>query len=223
MNKRSLLLVAIVAGLGYLASRGKGGNIAPDMNLGQYLGDAAKTVTDSVKGLGIPYSAGEVGSGSGLELGWLKDWAIPDDTPIWETWTMDTRQPRGIRNHNPGNIEYTGTQWQGLDDPPTDGRFMRFVAPEYGIRALARVLNTYQSKHGLNTIRGIIDRWAPSFENNTSAYVQSVANSTGIGADQPLSTYDTGTATALAAAIIKHENGQQPYSMATIREGVQMA
>ncbi|MFP3343515.1 hypothetical protein R0J87_13500 [Halomonas sp. SIMBA_159] len=222
MNQRGLLLLATLAGLGYLASQKKGG-IAPDMQLGKYLGQAADTVADTVKGLGIPYKPGAVGEGSGLELGWLKDWAMPDTTPIWESWDMTTRQPRGIRNNNPGNIEYTGTQWQGLDDPPTDGRFMRFVSPAYGIRALTRVLNTYQSRHGLNTIRGIIDRWAPSFENNTSAYVNSVAAQTGIGADAPLNTFDPGTAVALAAAIIKHENGQQPYSVAQLRQGVSMA
>ncbi|MFI3272941.1 MAG: structural protein, partial [Pseudomonadota bacterium] len=56
--------------------------------------------------------------------------------------------PRGIRNHNPGNIRH-GDDWQGLRDTQTDKNFCQFVSPEFGIRALARVLMNYEKKHGL--------------------------------------------------------------------------
>ena len=69
--------------------------------------------------------------------------------------------PRGIRNNNPLNIEL-GDQWQGLAASQTDGRFAQFQAPEYGFRAAAKVLNTYQNKHGLTTPRQMISRWAPA-------------------------------------------------------------
>ncbi|NIC03969.1 structural protein [Halomonas sp. DX6] len=130
-------------------------------------------------------------------------------------------QPRGIRNNNPGNIEYTGTRWQGLDNPPSDGRFMRFKSPEYGIRALARVLTTYQTKHGLDYIGGIIQRWAPSHENNSAAYAGFVADRLGVRATDRIDVQ--ARMPELVEAIISYENGQQPYSMATINRGVSMA
>lgn len=133
-------------------------------------------------------------------------------------------EPRGIRNHNPGNIEYSpATKWQGLADPPTDGRFCRFKAPAWGIRALARVLITYQDKHGLNTVRKIVTRWAPPVENNTTAYVNAVARRVGVGPDMPISVHDYETLAPLAEAIIHHENGKQPYDKATIEEGLYLA
>jgi hypothetical protein len=71
---------------------------------------------------------------------------------------------RGIRNNNPGNIRYTGTPWQGLDEPKSDGQFCRFANPCWGIRAIARTLITYQDKHGLNSVYQMIARWAPPVE-----------------------------------------------------------
>jgi hypothetical protein len=131
--------------------------------------------------------------------------------------------PRGIRNNNPGNIEYTGTQWKGLADPPTDGRFCRFIDPEHGIRALARVIRTYYEHHSINTIRGVINRWAPPVENDTTAYIAHVSEACGVGADQSVDPTQLSIITPLISAIITHENGQQPYDMKTLRDGVLMA
>ena len=54
---------------------------------------------------------------------------------------------RGIRNNNPGNIDRNATKWQGMADKQDDPRFIVFTSPQYGIRAMARVLLTYQSKY----------------------------------------------------------------------------
>jgi len=134
---------------------------------------------------------------------------------------FDMVTPRGIRNNNPGNIEYTGTQWRGLDNPPSDGRFMRFTDAKYGIRAMARTLDTYTNRHGLNTVNGIIGRWAPSFENDVSAYAEHVAGELGVSPTQPIDVM--GRRAELIAAMIEHENGQQPYSWSKIRQGVALA
>jgi hypothetical protein len=86
---------------------------------------------------------------------------------------MTTKQPRGIRNHNPGNIRRNGDPWQGLAKDQTDREFFTFQSAVYGIRALARLLITYQDKYGLCTIETIIGRWAPAVENNTKARTSS--------------------------------------------------
>ena len=66
---------------------------------------------------------------------------------------------RGERNNNPGNIRH-GAKWQGLASTQTDKDFCQFISPEYGIRAIYKLIQTYQKKYGLNTIKTIIYRYA---------------------------------------------------------------
>ncbi|KNA27989.1 structural protein [Pantoea ananatis] len=119
---------------------------------------------------------------------------------------------RGIRNNNPGNIRW-GDEWRGLvpEAQRTDKSFCQFKAPEFGIRAMIIILRNYQSKYGLKTITGIIKRWAPPNENDTQAYIRSVAQATGTDADKPIDLTDSRKLFPLLQAIIKHENGTQPY------------
>lgn len=115
---------------------------------------------------------------------------------------------RGFRNKNPGNIEYSvANQWKG--QVGTDGRFAIFGDMKYGIRAIGKIINTYRSKYGLYSISQIIGRWAPSSENNTVAYINSVADFTGYS---PYIAFQ-GSDAELVAAIIHHENGSQPFSL----------
>jgi len=144
---------------------------------------------------------------------------------------MSKQLPRGIRNHNPGNIEW-GEPWDGLDRsrPDPDPRFAQFISPEYGIRALARVLQTYQNKYGLNTIDGIISRWAPSIENNTGTYINEVAKRTGFAPNQKLDMGRYEHLRPVLEAIIRHENGEGSkntlnswYDEKTINKGLALA
>ena len=59
---------------------------------------------------------------------------------------------------------------------------------EWGWRAAFHLLTrNYYQKHGLQTIRGIISRWAPPQDhNNTEAYIKNVSKLTGIGPDEPI-------------------------------------
>lgn len=136
---------------------------------------------------------------------------------------MTTKQPRGIRNHNPGNIRRNGDPWQGLTKEQNDREFFTFKSAVYGIRALARLLITYQDKYGLCTIEGIITRWAPAIENNTTSYIQEVARNTGFSALQTLDMHRFEHLKPLVKAIIQHENGQQPYSTAEITKALVLA
>jgi hypothetical protein len=119
-------------------------------------------------------------------------------------------ESRGIRNNNPGNIRRSNDPWQGLAQQQTDKDFLVFQNPVYGIRALARTLIVYQDKHGLRSVRQIINRWAPAAENNTEAYVQAVAKVTGFDPDRQLDMHSFTDLKPVVAGIIRHENGQQP-------------
>lgn len=132
---------------------------------------------------------------------------------------------RGIRNNNPSNIRRSNTKWQGQvpAEKQTDAAFVQFVSPQYGIRACARILLTYESEYKLNTVRGLIKRWAPPKENDTDAYVASVAREVGVDPDAPITVDDAATMTALVTGIIRHENGRQPYSASIIAQGLRMA
>lgn len=131
-------------------------------------------------------------------------------------------EARGIRNNNPGNLEYSKTNpWVGQTGD--DGRFAKFETPEHGIRALGRNLLSYQ-RQGIDTVSDIINRWAPpSDNNNTDAYIQAVCAQLGVTPDQQLDASNPDTLKALCAAIIHHENGNQPYTDQQLSTGVSAA
>lgn len=129
--------------------------------------------------------------------------------------------PRGIRNNNPGNIVNGPTRWEGQIEG-ADPRYASFATPEAGIRAMGKNLLAYGSR-GLDTVAEIIARWAPATENNTVAYIDRVAKEIGVKPTDPLNLSDRKTLTALATAIIRHENGAQPYSAETINAGIDAA
>ncbi|EKF6769670.1 TPA: structural protein [Pseudomonas aeruginosa] len=143
---------------------------------------------------------------------------------------MRSSPPRGIRNFNPGNIRHAkGTRWQGMSANQNDSAFVQFTGPQWGIRAIARTLITYQDKHALRTIRQIISRWAPPSENNTESYIRQVAARVGVAPDARIDVYDYRTMRTLVEAIVRHENGPGPlpegswYGEGLINEGLHLA
>lgn len=128
---------------------------------------------------------------------------------------------RGIRNNNPGNIR-KGEKWQGLAENQTDSSFLIFKSPEWGIRALCRILRNYQKKYGLRDIRSIINRYAPPAENDTNSYIYSVCLALGIKDYTPVNLSDNNVMLKLLKAIIRHENGEQPYSDEILLKGIEL-
>lgn len=130
-----------------------------------------------------------------------------------------TDTPRGIRNNNAGNLRDYGEAWRGKVGTDAAG-FVIFDTPENGIRAMARVIINYGRLHGINTIRGIIYRYAPPNENDTESYISHVSRALGISPDEAIAADQL---PALLAVMITHENGIQPYSAETIAAGVAAA
>lgn len=114
--------------------------------------------------------------------------------------------PRGLRNNNPLNIEAGGfTQGQpGFSG--SDGRFAKFASVDQGLGAANKLLDVYQNKHGLNTVAGVINRWAPAADgNNVSSYAMNVAKQLGIDPNAPI---PPEMRPQLIAAMAQHENGR---------------
>lgn len=139
---------------------------------------------------------------------------------------------RGIRNNNPGNIDFNPrNNWQGQLGKEPGGRFARFDHPENGIRALGKLLINYRGKDGMpgvggkgiDTVLETINRWAPSNENDTQAYAGAVAKRLGVRTTDPINIKDPATLRGMVVSIIIHENGGNPYSPAIIDEGVRRA
>ena len=116
---------------------------------------------------------------------------------------------RGLTNRNPGNIRHSASRYRGEVCPSRDPSFKEFEAVEWGYRAIFVTLDTYRRKYGLQTIRGMITRWAPPVENHTEAYIRAVSDRTGIAPDMPLDTRSAQTMIPIVAAISAVENGAE--------------
>lgn len=132
---------------------------------------------------------------------------------------------RSVRNNNPGNIRTGGDQWNG--SVGDDGAFVTFESPEMGARAMARTLNSYQTRHGLTTVDQMISRWAPPNENDTRAYTRFVAERMGVSPHQTIDLQaNPELQTRMMSAMIAMEGGAAAsahFNDDVIRSGVALA
>ena len=129
--------------------------------------------------------------------------------------------PRGLRNNNPLNIEKTApgkTPWAGEIVPSADSRFAQFKSMAYGYRAAFKLLNNYQRNYGLDTIRKLISRWAPSEENHTDGYIDAVSDRCGTPPDSRITTTNSDVMIPIVAAMSRVENGVEP-NVADVQAG----
>jgi predicted RNA methylase len=118
------------------------------------------------------------------------------------------RTPRGIRNNNPLNIEAGAFAARTPGFMGSDGRFAQFESPEAGVAAADRLLSVYGQK-GINSISGVVNRWAPSSDgNDTGAYARFVSQKLGIEPDDPIDLFNPGVRRALVGAMAEFENGE---------------
>lgn len=123
---------------------------------------------------------------------------------------------RGIRNKNPGNIRYNAANnWQGQTGRDDQG-FAIFDSFANGVRAMGRIFTSYRNR-GVVTLESIIATWAPTSENDTQSYINSVRRALGVPANYEVRTSDY---PRLAGAIIKHENGINPFTERQLAEWI---
>jgi hypothetical protein len=169
--------------------------------LGLIGGAAGVAALATLTGIGLLTASAGLNKGEDAELARRRKLAPTIDGPAG-AGKSGAGMPRGMRNNNPGNIEY-GTFAKKHGATGTDGRFAIFPTMEAGQAAMQALLGGYLGG-GHNTVGKVINRWAPGFENNTAAYVAAVSKQIGVGPDQKL---NDSHLPALAEAISRHENG----------------
>lgn len=95
--------------------------------------------------------------------------------------------PLGLRNNNPGNLRPLpgGQKWLGEITPDYTNNFSRFENVAYGLRAMITDITGDIVKDGDNTIRKLVNKYAPPSDNNpTQAYINYVSAQTGWNPDQ---------------------------------------
>lgn len=111
-----------------------------------------------------------------------------------------------MNNNNPFNIRYNiNNNWVGVVRPPKAG-FEQFISMKYGLRAGLKLLMNYYNNHGLNTIEGIVHRFAPATENDTDKYIAFVCSKTKYAPDQVIDLNNKTTLFNVAKAILKMES-----------------
>ena len=119
---------------------------------------------------------------------------------------------RGIRNNNPGNLRPNSSfTWRGQvgSDEGPGGGYLVFDEPLNGLRASMINLLNYEKRYGINTPKGIGDRWAPVADNNPETYGAFLASKIGKGPMDEISVDQY--LIPLMHAITLHENGIDPY------------
>jgi hypothetical protein len=132
---------------------------------------------------------------------------------------MATKESLGIRLNNPGNIELNSIKWKGLSPIQLHKRFATFTKPEFGLRAIARILMG-DWREGQNTIASLISEWAPEHENPTDKYIAFIGKEAGVdpykAANIPV------LLPKILPGIVKFENGYQPYSKELIQLAIDL-
>jgi hypothetical protein len=101
--------------------------------------------------------------------------------------------PAPLRNNNPGALM-------------PGGKLAQYPDVQTGLAALDNNLQSY-GKQGINTISGVISKWAPPNENDTQGYIKDVSQRLGIPPNQKIDLSNPLHRQALSTAITLHENG----------------
>lgn len=125
---------------------------------------------------------------------------------------------RGYRNNNPLNMRHDNDKWQGEIQPSQDVAFKQFESMAWGYRAAFKLLDNYRKHNGCRILSDFIDRWAPPSENDTGAYVATVARRAGLSDVTHIDTLDGDTMRRVVAAMSFVENGI-PADEAEVAEG----
>ncbi|MBS0861367.1 phage tail tape measure protein [Providencia rettgeri] len=145
---------------------------------------------------------------------------VPDYGEVPDNWVQHDKfnpNTRGLRNKNPGNLRDANNKI-GFQGPEGD-QMAVFASERDGLAAMSRQL-MLDAERGKNRIDDYIRKYAPASENKTQEYIDMVSKQTGYGAYESLDMHDPEVLAKLMNAMIKVENGAQPFSYDQIMEGI---
>jgi polyhydroxyalkanoate synthesis regulator phasin len=104
----------------------------------------------------------------------------------------------GVNQYNVGNLRPVGSS-TGFQQPSSY---------EEGIKAMDDNLRIYGTKHNINTLRGVISRYAPPQDkNDTEGYINFVAQRTGLKPDQEIDLSNPAVRHVISGPMILMEKG----------------
>jgi hypothetical protein len=144
-----------------------------------------------------------------------------------EQHAQSASAPRGIRNNNPGNLNYVGQNGAALENHATP-RFARFNSAFEGFSALGKQIKAYYNGTSkaagyqkLQSVEAIISRFAPASENNTQGYIDKLSKMLGVGRGDSLNIHDPQVLATLMNGITQIENGKNPYAPEMVLKAAQ--
>lgn len=138
---------------------------------------AAKTAGE---GAALPFTEGKDANGNPLPV-------------MSRTQAATGNLPAPLRNNNPGALM-------------PNGQMAQYPDMQTGLAALDKNLQSY-GKQGVNTLAGVISKWAPPNQNDTQAYIKDVSQRLGVNPNQPIDLANPAVRQAISTGIMLHENG----------------
>lgn len=146
----------------------------------------------------------------------------PDPTSVSASVGGGKGVALGMRQNNPGNLEYAG---QPGAAPGKGNRFASFPDMPTGVAATANQLALYQTQHGVETVRDAVTRWVGDPKADLSSYIDHVASAVGVKPDAKIDLTDPAVQAKFILAQQPHESGGggAVLNPADVLKGVQMA
>ena len=148
-----------------------------------YIGDDGNTYQFTPRGA-MPREAGSAG---------------PQLTPPPAVAASPRPEGAGITNY--GNIRPEGKSTG----------FQTYATPEEGLSAIDKNLQSY-GKKGVNTLEGVISRWAPPSENDTPTLIANASKRLGLDPKQALDLGNPAVRQAVGTAIMLQEHGNKIFT-----------
>ena len=131
-----------------------------------------------------------------------------DDLQNLSSEAIDAKVQNAL-GYKPKQSKTTDANLGNIRPVGSNNEFLQTPTREQGIKDIDNNLLAYGQKHGINTLRGVITRWAPASENDTKSYVDTVSKKLSLDPDQKIDLTDPAIRHLVGAGIMLQEKGPQ--------------
>lgn len=132
-------------------------------------------------------------------------------------------QSDGLRLNNPGLIQKADGEVLGLAEKQPSGELVAFDKATQGIRSLAAALLRLQGSAGRMLLGELLGRWASRHGEGAAGFAAEVAALADMALDQRVDVRDFRDLKPIVEALIRYQNGRQPYSSGQLTKGLLLA